>query len=164
MRLIIFVLLLGLAIGGCVNTKRLVLESAYATAVMNSGKPFEEIRSADLADDELLTVTHAIAKYNTFNEKWDNPVAAFNNNQLTLKDDFNVIKKAYIDVYFIVVANWDEYDKETQTNLKEWHAHAKELDDLFHDAIKAQKYLDAAKQAIEYAGVAINIFVKSATR
>ena len=164
MKLMIMLLILCLAIMGCVNTKRMVLETAYVNAVMNTGQPVKEIRTADLSDDELLTVTHAIAVYNTFVGKWDNPLSAFKNNQLTLIDDFNVLKKSYIDVYYLVIANWDEYGEEEKANFIEWHKHAKEIDDIFQSAIKAQKYLDAAEKAIEYAGIAVGLFVKAATR
>jgi len=164
MKLIVFVLLLGLAIGGCVNTKRLVIEGAYVTAVMNTGQPVSDIKTADLTDDELLTLTHAIAGYNTFVDKWDNPLSAFKNNQLTLIGDFNVLKDNYNDVYLIVVANWDEYGVEEQRNFLEWHEHAKEIDAIFNNAITSQKYLQAAEKAIEYAGIAVGLFVRAATR
>lgn len=164
MKLIVILLLLCLAIVGCVNTKRMVLETAYVNAVMNSGKPIEEIRTADLTDDELLTVTHAVSTYNMFVGKWDNPIAAFNNNQLTLIDDFKILKDSYISVYYIVVANWDEYTETEQANFNEWHSHAKEIDEIFNDAVKAKKYMDAAEKAIEYAGIAIGLFVRAATR
>lgn len=164
MKLIIFSLMVCLAIMGCVNTKRMVLEAAYVNSVMATGQPIAEIRTADLTDDELLTVTHAVSVYNSFVDKWDNPIAAFKTDKLTLIDDFNDLKQSYNKVYLIVASNWDEYGDEEKANFTEWHTHAKEIDDIFNDAIKAQKYLDAAEQAIEYAGIAVGLFVKAATR
>jgi hypothetical protein len=142
------VLIASLLLAGCASTARLAVESVYIDTMIRSGAPAAAIKTGGLSDSQMITLTHAINKYEQFREKWK---ANFSGNGLlyagTLDDmllaDYVELKKQYIAVKNIVIANWTDYDAITRLQLEEYMKHAEALDDGVNGYLK-NRQRDAA--------------------
>jgi hypothetical protein len=141
-------LIVALLLAGCASTARLAVESVYIDTMIRSGAPAAAIKTGGLSDVQMITLTHALNKYESFREKWKSNFSA--NGLLyagTLDDmllaDYVELKKQYLSVKNIVITNWADYDSITRLQLEEYMRHAEALDAGVNNYLK-NKQRDAA--------------------
>lgn len=155
---VLWLLVCLLLITGCASTKRLVIEQEFMRAAIKSGQPVDIIETANLSDNELLTLTHAADKFTNFINMYDDPTDVIIQGGQKLIDDYKEVRSAYIDVYDIAKLHWDEYSTAQKEQMLSWHKHALALDEAAIDHYHAQKYVEMAQDAVKTTRLAVDMF------
>lgn len=153
-------LLVALFLIGCgTSTKRLALESEYMRTIIETGQPVETIKTADLTDEELLKLTQIGHQFNTFLDKYDDPLDVLKDGSETLERDYDAVRESYKDLYVLVRNNWHEYTPEDQALLREWDTHARLLDGAAISYKKMEKWLEMKDQAVKYTRIGVKLLI-----
>ena len=155
-------ILMLLLLSGCASTAKLAVESIYIDTMIRSGAPAAAIKTGGLSDVQMITLTHALNKYEQFREKWK---ANFSGNGLlyagTLDDmllaDYVDLKKQYLAVKGVVADNWQDYDSITKIQLEEYMKHAESIDLTVNDYLKNRQRDAAINNILEIFATVLQI-------
>lgn len=129
----IAVLVTLLLLAGCqsvLNTARVTSEAVIIDDIIGSGAPLRIIKSANISEQEMEAINHALVQYKAFREKWWSVLKQPLQEGVTmiaLRADYQNIVAQYHNVNAIVQSHLEDFDEVQIVMLQNYQVRAEAL-------------------------------------
>ena len=125
------------------------MEAKLADHQIRTGQIGDIVVSADFSNAELEALFSALDYYEDFRKKWTFAGSFEERDFMTTFDtDYQKLRTHYLELQFIVVEHWDEYDDTSRHKLMLFHKRALRLHQVVEDNLHVQNSLDAVNNAL----------------
>lgn len=159
----ISVLMTLLLLAGCqsiLNTAKVTSEAVIINDIIESGAPLRIIKSANISEQEMEAINHAMVQYKAFREKWWSVLKQPLQEGVTmiaLRADYQNIVAQYHNVNAIVHSHIEDYDEVQIVMLQNYQMRAETLHSEVMALIDEGEKHSAIANAIDFVSIVLRI-------